>query len=393
MGLYYLGRIYAEMKSYEKAKQYFLKTLAIEPNMISALLDLGVTYEIQNEPEKAVEVYQKILNLDPDNKRARQRLGQIFIKNKKLDKALDQLKELQKFDSEDLNIRTKMGLIYMEQGNLDQAILEFNFVLAAHPKDEDRVRYYLGAAYVEKEAFDQAISEFKKIPPESDIFSDSRKSILLILRKQNKIEEAIRVMEESIRIKPNEGEFYLILAGLFENENQLQKSLDTLKKGLDKNKEDLAIRFQLGAIYDKLGDFDKMVTEMKEVLRLNPDHADALNYLGYSYADRGVRLEEALHLIQKAMTLKPNMGYITDSLGWVYFKLGEYEKAAAELEKANQLTPDDPLITEHLADSYSKLNRVEKTIEFYEKAQKLDPKPDQMERLKNKIKELGEKKK
>jgi len=91
--------------------------------------------------------------------------------------------------------------------------------------------------------------------------------------------------------------------------------------------------------------------------------------------------------------LKPNMGYITDSLGWVYFKLGEYEKAVAELEKANQLTPDDPLITEHLADSYSKLNRVEKTIEFYEKAQKLDPKPDQMERLKNKIKELGEKKK
>ena len=132
---------------------------------------------------------------------------------------------------------------------------------------------------------------------------------------------------------------------------------------------------------------------MKEVLRLEPDHADALNYLGYSYVDRGIRLQEALQLIQKAMSLKPNMGYITDSLGWLYFKLGQYDKAAVELEKANQLTPDDPTITEHLADSYFKLHRIEKAIELYEKALKLDPKPDQIERLKSKIKEGKEKKK
>jgi tetratricopeptide (TPR) repeat protein len=87
------------------------------------------------------------------------------------------------------------------------------------------------------------------------------------------------------------------------------------------------------------------------------------------------------------------MGYITDSLGWIYLKLGDYERAMTELEKANQLTPDDPIITEHLADSYLKLNRIEKAIEFYEKAKKLDPKQDQMERLKNKIRELKEKKK
>jgi tetratricopeptide (TPR) repeat protein len=173
----------------------------------------------------------------------------------------------------------------------------------------------------------------------------------------------------------------------------LQKSLATLRKGLDQNKENTDLLFQLGALYDKLGDFEKMMAQMKEVLRLDPNNADALNYLGYSFADRGIQLEEALKLIQKAMTLKPNMGYITDSLGWVYFKLGDYEKARGELEKANQLTPDDPVITEHLADSYYQLRRIEKAIELYQKALTLEPKPDQLERLKSKIKEGQEKKK
>jgi tetratricopeptide (TPR) repeat protein len=282
-----------------------------------------------------------------------------------------------------------MGLIYMEQGKLDQAILQFNFVLATAPKD-DRVRYYLGAAYVEQGTFDQAISEFKKIPPESNLFVDSRRSIALVLSKQNRNAEAIRILEESIQAKPNDGDLYLILSAFFEKENQSEKALSALKRGLDQNKDNIEIHFQLGALYDKLGDVDKMIAEMKEILRLNPDYADALNYLGYSYADRGIHLEEALELVQKAMTLKPRMGYITDSLGWVYYKLGDYERALTELKKADELTPDDPIITEHLADSYFKLSRIGKAVELYKKALKLDPKPDQTERLKDKIKKLQE---
>jgi Flp pilus assembly protein TadD len=182
-----------------------------------------------------------------------------------------------------------------------------------------------------------------------------------------------------------------LLADVFEKENQLEKALSTLQRGLDKNQNNEGIHFQMGALYDKMGDFDKMAAEMTEVLRLNPNHADALNYLGYSYSERGIRLEEALKLIQKAMELKPNMGYITDSLGWVYYRLGDYQKAATELEKANQLTPDDSTITEHLADSYVKLSRVEKAVECYERALTLDPKSDQKERLQKKIRDLKEK--
>src|SRR5512135_1351317 len=242
MGLYALGRIYIRTKSYELAKQCFLKALAIEPDMTSVLLDLGLTYEIQNEPQKAAEVYQKILSLDPDNKRARDRLGRIFLKEKKFDEALDQFQRMQKSDSDDLNIRTKMGLIYLEQGKLDQAILEFTFVLAANPKD-DRARYYLGAAYVERDTLDQALSEFKKIPPESDLFADSRRNIFLILKKQNKTGEGIKILEESVQAKPNDEDLYLLLAEVYEKEDHSEKALATLKKGLEKNQKSEGIHF------------------------------------------------------------------------------------------------------------------------------------------------------
>lgn len=131
---------------------------------------------------------------------------------------------------------------------------------------------------------------------------------------------------------------------------------------------------------------------MREVISLNPEHANALNYLGYTFADKGIHLDEALELVQKALKLKPDSGYITDSLGWVYYKKGEYVRAVTELEKAIELTPDDPIITEHLGDSYLKVNLLKKALKFYERALQLKPKEDQLNRLRKKIKAIKAKK-
>src|SRR4030043_393875 len=119
---------------------------------------------------------------------------------------------------------------------------------------------------------DQAIAEFQKIPAGSNLFADSRRSIVLILSKQNRTEESICLMEESIQTKPKETDLYLILAALYEKGEHLPKALETLKKGLEQNSENIDLLYQLGALYDKMGDFEKMVAQMKEVLRVDPQH-------------------------------------------------------------------------------------------------------------------------
>jgi tetratricopeptide (TPR) repeat protein len=133
-----------------------------------------------------------------------------------------------------------------------------------------------------------------------------------------------------------------------------------------------------------------MVKYLKKVMEINPKHTDALNYLGYSYADRGVNLEEAHLLINKALELKPDNGYIIDSLGWVYFKLGKYDDALKNLLKAAEIVKDDPVIFEHLGDVYYSKGIPEKAREFWEKAIEFHEKEEGLkERVEKKIQNLN----
>jgi len=107
---------------------------------------------------------------------------------------------------------------------------------------------------------------------------------------------------------------------------------------------------------------------MKKIIEIDPKDAGALNYLGYSYADQGVNLDEALLLIKRAYDLRPDDGYITDSLGWIYFKKGNYKKAVEYLEKAAELTSHDTIVSDHLGDAYQKANQLQEALSSYQKA-------------------------
>jgi tetratricopeptide (TPR) repeat protein len=136
-----------------------------------------------------------------------------------------------------------------------------------------------------------------------------------------------------------------------------------------------------------MGQKEASIDTMKMVIKLSPDDAEALNYLGYTYADLGINLDEAETLIQTALKLKPNDGYITDSLGWVYFKRGQYSEALQLLKKAIKLVPDDPVILEHLGDVYLKLDSRDKAINYYQRS--LDNNAKDLDSLKVKIRTLN----
>lgn len=126
--------------------------------------------------------------------------------------------------------------------------------------------------------------------------------------------------------------------------------------------------FEYGLLLEKNGMYEQAIDIMEKVLVLQPDHAEALNYIGYTWADKNVHLKKALEYILRANTLKPDNGFIIDSLGWVYFRLGDFQKAVRELERSLELIPDDPHIYDHLGDVYRSLGRFPEAREVYQKA-------------------------
>ena len=148
------------------------------------------------------------------------------------------------------------------------------------------------------------------------------------------------------------------------------------KEALTFEPENDEIMFSLSVVYEKMTSHVKMFSYLKKTLEINPDHVDALNYLGYSYADRGIHLDEALDLIKKAVSIEPDQGYIRDSLGWVYFKKGLFIKALK----------GDPVILEHLGDVYIKLDNKEAAIKAWEASLEFHEKEEGLrERIEEKI--------
>jgi len=179
-----------------------------------------------------------------------------------------------------------------------------------------------------------------------------------------------------------------MLASVYEAKQAYDEAIEVIREALKLEDKNIDLLFRLGVLLDKKDDKEASIEQMRKILEINPDHADSLNYIGYTYAEQEIRLDEALGLIQRALKIKPDSGYIMDSLGWVYFKKGAYDEAVLHLEKAAELTPDDPTINEHLGDAYGKKHNYQKALQFYEKA--LSLKPAQEKQLKEKIAEMKE---
>ncbi len=154
---------------------------------------------------------------------------------------------------------------------------------------------------------------------------------------------------------------------------------------MEQNDRDIDLMFRLGVTLDRADQKEKGLQQMRRVLEINPNHIDALNYVGYTYAEQGRRLDEAMELIKRALRFEPESGYIIDSLGWVYYQKGQYDEALHSLEKAVSLEPDEPEILEHLGDVYFKKTQYDKSLEMYQRALSLGH--DDKDKLKQKIEE------
>jgi tetratricopeptide (TPR) repeat protein len=231
----------------------------------------------------------------------------------------------------------------------------------------------LASTYEEKKMHGKAIEGFKMIPLDSELYGNAQINMGIILKREGKIAEAIGSMKRAIRNNRDMPGLYVYLSSLYEEDKKLSSAEEILKEGLSALPQSIDLHYSLGVLYEKTNRFHESINEMESVLKIDPENADALNFIGYTFADRGIRLDEAEKMIKKALNLKPGNVYMIDSLGWVYFRQNRMDMAIKYLKEASDGLPNDATIAEHLGDAYAKAGRVSEAVEIYRQALKLNP--------------------
>ena len=363
---FFIGKIYAGQGQLQAAEDEFLKTIALNSNLEEPRFELIALYTLQGKNEKILKMYKDILAISPRHVRASLELGHFYQRQGNAG-AEPILTELGHRSLTDPRIVRTFVQIFLDPKHYDAATDTVKGLLKGAPESSD-LHYLAGVAYDGKNASVNAIAHFEKVLPDSRFYKSAAVQIAFLYQDAGKIEAGIRHIQNVIAKFPEDSEMFFYLGTFYEEVEAYDKAVTTFKKGLQLDPENPKIYFRIGVVYDKQGHKELSIEAMRKVIDLNPKDPNALNYLGYTYADLGKNLDEAERLVREALKYKPNDGYITDSLGWVYFKKGLFENALIHLQEAVRLIPDDPTILEHLGDAYIRVNEKEKALDCYHRS-------------------------
>lgn len=234
----------------------------------------------------------------------------------------------------------------------------------------------------------EAIAVLSRIPDSSPFYASSRGQIAWALLRLGQDKEAVELAREAVAKTSDRG-LRIQLADIYRSLSRYDEA-DMLLAGIIKEdaregRVDWRLMFARGATREALDHWDDAEADLKLALELQPRSPQVLNYLGYAYVDRGINLEEGLELIRTALTYDPDSGYITDSLGWAYYRLGRYELATYFLERAVELEPGDPTLNDHLGDAYWRSDRKLEAKFQWERSLKLDPAEQERARIEVKL--------
>jgi len=387
MGYYYLAKLYRELKFIDKSLIYYDKAINLNWSAVFAF-ETAELLEQQKRYDEAIVLYRRILQEDDANERAANALIGIFMKTNQPDRALEELKEIRAFATDVLRIDFTMGRVYMEQKRYDEAIKKFKSVLDENPEFMP-ARALLALTYHELSDDEAAKNLLRQVKPADQGYEEA---VLLMVRIMQEAKDLIGVERElSERIlnkETRQASFYSALASLYKKDNKIEQARQVFLQAIKDLPDDTRLLFDYGVFLDSIGETDAALAVMEGILVIDSEDVYALNYVGYTWGEKGMNLEKALQYIQKAITAKPEDGFIRDSLGWVYYKSGDLERAMQELIKALEIEPDDPVINEHMGDVYLKAGSDQKAVELYKKAMQLYKEENKQEAVRKKLQDL-----
>lgn len=410
-----LGAIYDQLKQAKNAVSAYQRAADMQPGDPRTLAALAQALMSNDQLDEALKQYRQLAAADPDNAEPLVHIADILSRQSKYEEALTIVRKARKLDPTNLEAGFNEGRLLDILGRFDEAAQTYSNMVdltshanGAYTDEEKNNRSIfldrLGSIYVEQNKTDQAVATYQKM---IDMGGDSAvrgyQSQVDAYRASQQFDKSLEVAHKAVAANPKKRELKLMLAGELADQGKVDDAF-AMAKGLLTNtpedrmilvamgqidvrlrrwkdaedafnkaeplttrKEDkLYLLFLRGELAERQKHFEQAEQYFRQVLELDPSNAMTLNYLGYMLADKGTRLPEALKLIRKAVDQEPWNGAYLDSLGWVYFKMSEYELAEDNLRQAVARNQTDPTVHEHMGDLYEKTGRIRQAAEQWQ---------------------------
>jgi tetratricopeptide (TPR) repeat protein len=284
--------------------------------------------EARGHDAEARTSWERALANDPDDPETLLAAGQLALRTGDLTAARAWLRQAVRATGDEATARARVAALWLEAKQPAEA-------LEAARGEDPRLSYLRGLALQQLKRWSDAAAAFNEVPVASgELYASARASLAFALSRAGKPAEAVKAV----------------------------------KRGLSAQPGDPTLLYALGEAYDRAGQREAALAQMRAVLAVKADHAEALNFLGYALAERGERLEEAQAFVERALRVDPQNGYYLDSLGWVLFKRGDVPRALQALERAERLAGPEATILEHLGDVYRRAARPADAAGAYRRA-------------------------
>lgn len=313
-----------------------------------ALIQGQLTF--RESPEKAIIFHQDFLNKYPKANDVRMSYAKLLVNQKRFAEAKPEFVKLIDAAQGSPEISAVVGLLSLESNDFTGADKYFQQSIDNGFKEPEQLYLYLGRSSERQKNDAQALVWYDKIPAASERYLDGRLSAANVIARTKNVDAAIAMLDEVNELTPEQQIIVIqTQANMLGQAKRNQESFDLMDKAVKSlpNSPELIYDYAMAA--ERLGKLDVMETELRKVIRIKSDYAAAYNALGYSYADRNIKLDEAKSLVETALKLQPNDHYMLDSLGWVHYRLGNLTLAAENLRKAYSIQAD-PEIAAHLGE-------------------------------------------
>ena len=317
------------------------------PDHDTPILMLSALALRENKHDKAESLLRDFLNKHPKAFRIANALGQLLVKDQRLVEAILIYRDAAERSNNNPVILHALGMLYFRHQDYGQAEAVFRQLVAIKPDDSSR--FYLAASLEALNRMPEARKLYQTLGS-SSLATEAQLRLASIDVINNDIDQAEQRLKNILQQEPMHLDALLMLSTIRLNQNKYQLLLDETEAIFALPQSPPQLLFNRAIAFESLKQYDQVEIMLNRVLQIEPDHAEAMNFLGYTYAIQSINLGKAEALIHRALILKPGNGYYLDSLAWVYYKNGDFSKAITTQEKALEITPDDAIMHEHYGD-------------------------------------------